>query len=64
MRIVWPLNSIKVETRPLRLSLHDRIEANKSEARTLAQYRDLLLPKLMSGELFIANAEKYLASAV
>ena len=38
--------------------LFQRIRANGDESRTLAQVRDLLLPKLMSGEIRIQNAEK------
>ena len=36
----------------------ERIEANIHDARTLAQLRDLLLPKLMSGEIRLREAEK------
>ena len=36
----------------------DRIIANIHESRTLAQTRDLLLPKLMSGEIRLRDAEK------
>lgn len=35
-----------------------RILANLKESRTLAQTRDLLLPKLMSGEIRVKEAEK------
>lgn len=35
--------------------LFERIKANQSETRTLAQTRDLLLPRLMSGELRVAD---------
>ncbi|WP_158212796.1 restriction endonuclease subunit S [Paracoccus yeei] len=35
----------------------DLMEANRAESRTLAQTRDLLLPRLMSGELRVAEAE-------
>jgi type I restriction enzyme S subunit len=35
-----------------------RVIANAHEARTLAQTRDLLLPKLMSGEIRLRDAEK------
>lgn len=35
----------------------DLMDANKTESRTLAQTRDLLLPRLMSGELLVAEAE-------
>lgn len=38
--------------------LLDRIEANIHENRTLSQIRDLLLPKLMSGEIRLANVKK------
>jgi type I restriction enzyme S subunit len=38
--------------------LVDRVEANKREARTLAATRDLLLPKLMSGEIRLRDAEE------
>jgi type I restriction enzyme S subunit len=39
-------------------SLFEKIKANVQENRCLAQTRDLLLPKLMSGEVHIRNAEK------
>jgi type I restriction enzyme, S subunit len=35
-----------------------RIRANVVESRTLAQTRELLLPKLMSGEIRLKDAEK------
>lgn len=35
-----------------------RVELNKEENATLAQVRDLLLPKLMSGEIRVKDAEK------
>ena len=38
--------------------LFDRVSANIHETRTLAQTRDLLLPKLMSGEIRLIDAEK------
>ena len=38
--------------------LIDLIEANKQESRTLAITRDLLLPKLMAGEIQLLDAEK------
>ena len=36
----------------------DRMERNKIESQTLARTRDLLLPRLMSGEIRLAQAEK------
>jgi type I restriction enzyme S subunit len=43
--------------------LLDRIELNRSQSRTLAALRDLLLPKLMSGEIRVKDAEKLLGQA-
>jgi type I restriction enzyme S subunit len=36
----------------------EKMIANEQESRTLAQTRDLLLPRLMSGELRVAEAER------
>jgi type I restriction enzyme, S subunit len=41
----------------------DRIIANIHEARSLANNRDLLLPKLMSGEICLREAEKIVEAA-
>jgi type I restriction enzyme S subunit len=41
-----------------------RCEEIVSESRTLATLRDTLLPKLISGELRVKNAEKFIAAAV
>ncbi|GBQ27489.1 restriction endonuclease S subunit [Acetobacter estunensis NRIC 0472] len=41
-----------------------KIERNIRESRSLVQLRDLLLPKLMSGEIRIRDAEKMLADAL
>lgn len=38
--------------------LYDRIAKNERESRTLAQTRDLLLPRLMSGEVRVAEAAR------
>ena len=40
------------------------IKATGEESRTLAQTRNLLLPKLMSGELSVRDAEAYVAEVV
>jgi len=40
------------------MPLFERIVANETESRTLAATRDLLLPKLMSGEIRVRDAEK------
>ena len=38
--------------------MFDRLLANDLESRTLTATRDLLLPKLMSGEIRVKDAEK------
>lgn len=38
----------------------DLVEHNKRESQTVAQLRDTLLPKLISGELRIVDAEKFI----
>lgn len=43
--------------------LFERIVANEKESATLAATRDLLLPKLMSGEIRIKDAEKLVGEA-
>lgn len=41
-----------------------RIVANVREAQTLAALRDALLPRLMSGEIRVRDAERQLVEAV
>jgi type I restriction enzyme, S subunit len=48
------MEALSVATGPL----IDRLEANKQESITLAATRDLLLPRLMSGEIRVKDAEK------
>ena len=55
---------------PIRSAFHDavssyfdRVKANQYESRTLAQTRDLLLPRLMSGELRVAEADQMVEAA-
>ena len=40
-------------------TLYDRIVVNTKESASLAQTRDLLLPKLMSGEIRVGDADKF-----
>ncbi len=46
------------------IALDSRIKNNERESRTLAQTRDLLLPRLMSGELRVAEAERIVEEVV
>jgi type I restriction enzyme S subunit len=41
-----------------------KMQSNDLESRTLAQTRDLLLPKLMSGEIRVKDAEKAVGQAL
>jgi type I restriction enzyme S subunit len=41
-------------------SFDDHVETNERESRTLAALRDALLPKLISGELRVQDAERFL----
>lgn len=43
--------------------LHLKLQANLHESSTLAQTRDYLLPKLMSGEIRVRDAEKMIEDA-
>jgi type I restriction enzyme S subunit len=42
------------------LPLRQRLTANIRESRTLATLRDALLPKLISGEMRVKDAERFL----
>lgn len=53
------LDAFEAINRPL----HDRLVANVKETDTLAALRDLLLPKLMSGEIRVKDAEKMVGEA-
>jgi type I restriction enzyme, S subunit len=44
--------------------LDDRLEVNARESRTLASLRDTLLPKLISGELRIRAAERFVETTM
>jgi type I restriction enzyme S subunit len=45
-------------------SLYRQLAENERESRSIAQLRDTLLPKLISGELRIGDADKYLRGIV
>jgi type I restriction enzyme S subunit len=48
----------------LAASTHERREANLRQSRTLAALRDTLLPKLLSGEVRVPEAEHAVEEAV
>jgi type I restriction enzyme S subunit len=55
---IWPGSVLAERYQASAASLYRRASTNRLESRTLAQLRDLLLPKLMSGELRVPDAEK------
>ena len=54
--VIMPDDAILKAFDALAKPIYQRISQNEKESRTLAQTRDLLLPRLMSGELRIAQA--------
>ena len=55
LKVIMPSNNILVNYGDKMLSMMNIIEANKVESRRLAELRDTLLPKLMSGELKVSE---------
>jgi type I restriction enzyme S subunit len=62
MTIVPDQRTIKVADDVI-APLFNLLIANDLESRTLAATRDLLLPKLMSGEIRVTEAEKIVGDA-
>ena len=58
LRLVYPGQEIARTYSNTVSQMHDRMLSNEYESNTLAQTRDLLLPKLMSGEIRLSEAEK------
>jgi type I restriction enzyme S subunit len=55
-KTIIPLPEVHAEFAKRCQPLYDQIVANKQQSRTLAALRDALLPRLMSGELSVADA--------
>lgn len=64
MLLTYPGEPILKEFIQVLAPLLRRSEANEEESRTLVQTRDLLLPRLMSGEIRLKDAEKEVEAAV
>ena len=58
--IVFPRDEVLASFADLVSPVREMIERAKAESQTLAQTRDLLLPKLMSGEVRLTEVEKKL----
>ena len=56
--VVVPSDQVLISFETLVRPLYDRIVANTKESSSLAEARDLLLPRLMSGEIRLAEAQR------
>lgn len=61
--LIRPAKVVLLEFEGACRPLYDQLVANVREMHTLASLRDLLLPKLMSGEIRVRDAEKNLEEA-
>jgi type I restriction enzyme S subunit len=55
--IAYPGESVLIAFDALTASMRDKIEHAKKENRTLAETRDYLLPKLMSGKVCVGDVQ-------
>jgi type I restriction enzyme S subunit len=63
LRVVVPSNEVLTNFSKLAAPLYRQLAENEHESRTLAKLRDTLLPKLISGELRVKDAERFLEAA-
>ncbi|MEX8494537.1 hypothetical protein [Sphaerotilus sp.] len=64
LQIVKPNNLVMVEFDRLIAPVQSRIFSNEQQAQTLATLRDTLLPRLISGQLRLPEADEALAEAI
>ncbi|MBX3412394.1 MAG: restriction endonuclease subunit S [Pirellulales bacterium] len=64
MKFTAPLGAAQVELGRRLEPLMDRVAANLQQSRTLVTLRDSLLPKLLSGEIRLRNAERKIKEVV
>lgn len=63
LRVVVPSDPVLTSFTRSAVSLYRQLAENERESRSLAQLRDTLLPKLISGELRVPDAERILREA-
>ena len=63
LSVPWSDDELRTQFDLLAAALRQRIRANSEEIETLATTRDFLLPKLMSGEVRVKDAEKRVGEA-
>ena len=61
---VDPTGDIKEKFSSITLPMFEKIINNVAEKQSLAELRDTLLPKLMSGEIRVKDAEQEVDAAV
>ncbi len=64
LRWLFPQDDLVNEFEKIAFPLDERIEKNTNETITLASLRDTLLPKLISGQLRVPDAEKFIEETV
>jgi type I restriction enzyme, S subunit len=57
--LVWPSHAIRTRITHILGALNDKVELNRRINASLAQIRDTLLPRLLSGELSVKQAEAF-----
>jgi type I restriction enzyme S subunit len=62
--VIFPISPVLSAFREVTTPWYDHISHNEAENRTLAQLRDLLLPKFISGEIHLREAEKLVEEGV
>ncbi|MCK6436809.1 restriction endonuclease subunit S [Rivihabitans pingtungensis] len=62
-RVVSPSDSVLLAFNEIATSIHHRIRRNSEQAQTLATLRDTLLPRLISGQLRLPEAEALIEEA-
>jgi len=63
LRVIVPSDPVLTSFTRLTASLYRQLAENERESRSLAQLRDTLLPKLISGEVRVPDAERILGEA-
>ena len=64
LKVTIPAGAVIEAFEKLAKPLFQRCYSNEQESRTLASLRDALLPKLLSGEIRVRQAENLIAEAV
>ncbi len=62
--VVRPSDAVLERFSRITSPMLDRIAANQNESHTLVELRDTLLPKLISGELPIRDADRFVGEAI